>query len=348
MKILYIDRFIGDQNNGAKKVMNRNLRALQEIAGTENVLIHTLPKTNLKNVGLSILRLGSYGITRAEEEKIIREVEDLMPDFVFMESSAFGSLFKKLSKSKSQTILFAHNLDTALTRQYKGSFVGMIKYLFTRYNERISSKYCKYLICLTKRDSDGFKEEFGREADIILPITFPSRNLSTTKSADKPYFLFVGSDFPPNVEGIKWFIENVAPNVNANFRIVGGCCNNPELKSISIPENVKLVGYVEDIDKEYIDAAGVIAPIFKGSGMKTKTIEALSYGKSIYGTDEAFAGIVCDYSKIGALCNSAEQFVSALNSADNQTVNEYSLEVFSKDFSDSSFTNRLKNFLNNE
>ena len=33
--------------------------------------------------------------------------------------------------------------------------------------------------------------------------------------------------------------------------------------------------------------------------MKTKVIEAMSFGKSIIGTDEAFQGIECDYCRMG-------------------------------------------------
>jgi hypothetical protein len=78
---------------------------------------------------------------------------------------------------------------------------------------------------------------------------------------------------------------------------VGACCENPTLAYKTIPSNVKLDGYVNDLSSYYKSAVAVVAPIFKGSGMKTKVIEAMSYGKSIIGTDEAFQGIECDFSR---------------------------------------------------
>lgn len=349
MRILYVAREFGIEKTGANQVMSRNLNALRLIAGTDNVIEYYVPKTNLKTVALSMLRLGSYGVSKRHEKNIIRLVKNVKPDYVFFEGSLFGSLFKKLKISSSQTLLFAHNLDTELSKQEissRSSLIGFMKYKFVKFNEKRSAEYADYLICLNERDSRGFNEMFGRKADIILPITFPSRDLDICiESNQAPYYLFVGSDFFPNVEGVKWFIENVAPKVKADFRIVGTCCKNPELKNIPLPENVKLIGYAKDLNEEYSYASGVIAPIFKGSGMKTKTIEAISFGKSIFGTDEAFAGVECDYEKIGGLCNTAEDFIDALSNHNANVINAYSLATFKKGFSDDSFITRLENFL---
>lgn len=53
---------------------------------------------------------------------------------------------------------------------------------------------------------------------------------------------------------------------------------------------------------EYIyNADFLIAPIFEGSGMKLKTAEALMYGKTVFGTTEAFEGYDVDYEQVGGL-----------------------------------------------
>ena len=347
MKIVYIARDVGLNVNGAGQVMHRNKVALQRILGKDNVIEYILPKSNLKSVLTSIIQAGSYGITKKEEQCIIEKIKQVKPDFVFIESSSYGSLYKKLDELNIKTICFAHNLDTLLSKQEitsRSPLISIPKYLLTRYNEKKTSRYCNVLICLSKRDSEGFKKQFGRSADMVVPITFPKRTIYVESiNADrKPYLLFVGSDFFPNVEGIKWFIDNVAPYINIDVHIVGGCCNNPLLKKISIPKNVKILGYVDNLEYEYLEAVGVIAPIFKGSGMKTKTIEAMSYYKSIYGTDEAFAGIECDYSKIGGLCNNAEEFIKVLNGVNNKLNNVYTEDLFNRKYSDEQFEDNLR------
>lgn len=349
MKVLYVARYTGEQNNGAGMVMGRNLKALQKIAGINNVKIFTLPPSNLKNVFLSLLNRSSYAVPRAIEIKVVKEAHSFSPDFIFIDSTSFGSLVKRLKKI-APVIAFAHNLDTKLCRDEIGTrpfWITLPKYLMTKYNEEKTVRYASHLICLNRRDSYGFKETFNREADIILPITFPSKDLSvydTLKPTNKPYYLFVGSDFFPNVEGICWFIKNVAPQVKTDFHIVGSCCRNEKVKSLHLPNNVKLLGYVDDLDGEYYNASGVIAPIFKGSGMKTKTIEALSYGKSIFGTSEAFAGIDGDICNIGARCESENDFISALNGK-LKPHNSYSDKYFNDNFSNKVFEEKLSQFI---
>lgn len=348
MKILYITRDIGHEKNGANQVMGRNLRVLKEIVGKNNVVEYYLPKTNIRNVLGSLIRMGSYGVPKVNEIEISSVIERNKPDIAFIESSAYGSIYRMLHKKKVKTICFAHNLDTALCKQELSSrspLISFPKLLSTYYNERRAAKYADCLICLNERDSKGFLKTFRRKADQVIPITFPSKSFSQISSSGNnksPYFLFVGSDFFPNVEGIKWFITKVAPFVEADFRIVGSCCVNPAIRSLMLPQNVSLVGYAEDIGKEYRDAIGVIAPIFKGSGMKTKTIEALSYGKSIFGTSEAFAGIELDYAKVGGLCEDDQGFINALNDHQGGTINKYSFEVFQSSYSDEYFKKQLK------
>ena len=348
MKIVYIARGLCGERNGASQVMERNRKALKKIAGRDNLIEYYLPKANIKNVIVSLIRLGSYGVTKCEEKRILETICFNKPDFVFIESSSFGSLYKILSKNKIKTICLAHNLDTELCRQEitsRSPLISLPKYIATHFNEIITVKYADRLICLNDRDSNGFYKTFGRKADYIFPITFPLKQLSDilpTQESSVPHFLFVGSDFFPNVEGIKWFITEVAPHVKMNFRIVGGCCQNPIIKNLPLPPNVILAGYADDLSIEYRNASGVIAPIFKGSGMKTKTVEAMSYGKSIFGTDEAFAGIDVDYSKIGGLCNTAEDFIKKLNSFNGNYINEYTRMIFESHFSDEIFVEKLR------
>ncbi|MBD5320657.1 MAG: glycosyltransferase family 4 protein [Bacteroides sp.] len=349
MKIIYLAQPLSRFKTGASQVMSRNLRALKLIAGDENVYEYYLPPISIKSVILSLFRLRSYGITKQTEDKFLETVEKIDPDVVFVESSCYGSIYERLREFKCKTICFAHNLDTELCRQEitsRNPLIGIPKYISAKINEKKCCKCVDLLICLSVRDSDGFKKMFGRGANVILPITFPERELEYNKQNISPYFLFVGSNFFPNIEGIKWFIQNVAPHINADIHLVGSCCENSIIRQLNLPKNVYLIGYTENLESEYVGAAGVIAPIFKGSGMKTKTIEALSYSKSIFGTSEAFAGIDCNYNQIGALCNSADEFIASLTKHSGQIYNEYSQKLFREKYSDQSFICRFSKALN--
>lgn len=349
MKILYVARNIGSENNGANQVMSRNLSVLKELIGENNLQTFNLPKSTIKNVLNSLFHIGSYGVPNSTVKDLNKVIKSSKPDLAFIESSSNGSIVKKISKLNIKTICFAHNVDFKLSLQElrsRSPLISIPKIILTYINEKRCSKHVDKLICLTERDSCTFFRLFNRKADIILPITFPIKpyNKSTIDLSKPSYFLFVGSNFFPNIEGISWFIKNVAPFVHHEFRIVGSCCNS--LQRMNTPENVKLIGYAEDLEKEYRNAIGVIAPIFKGSGMKTKTVEALSYGKSVIGTTEAFTGIDIDFDRIGGKCNNAEDFIKILNTIEDKDFNEYAYQVFINRFSNEYFKDRLKGFIN--
>ena len=87
-----------------------------------------------------------------------------------------------------------------------------------------------------------------------------------------------------------------------------------DLLNNDLPHNPKIEIYsdVPDLNVFYQDADYVILPIMSGSGMKVKTAESLMYGKFLIGTDEAFRGYDIS-SNEGIVCNSAEDFITAIN-----------------------------------
>ena len=112
---------------------------------------------------------------------------------------------------------------------------------------------------------------------------------------------------------------------------------------------VKVLGTVDSLDEYYLNADVVIAPIFSGGGMKVKTAEALSYGKTIFGTKEAFEGYEVDYDKIGGLCNTKEEFIEKINKYikwweenNKPKFNEYSKTIFKEKYSYESSLEKFK------
>ena len=147
----------------------------------------------------------------------------------------------------------------------------------------------------------------------MYPVTLEDRfdkNIVENGKKMRDYFLFVGSYFKPNIEGIMWFALNVATKIDADIYVVGKGMEN--IDSQKFPPNIKVKGGVEDLGEYYVNAIGVIMPIFSGSGMKVKTAEAMMYGKPILGTDEALRGYAVDSLEGIYRCNTKEEFLNAI------------------------------------
>jgi glycosyltransferase involved in cell wall biosynthesis len=107
--------------------------------------------------------------------------------------------------------------------------------------------------------------------------------------------LFVGSLYDPNVRGIKRFLETAWPAVRAavpgaELTICGTVCDG----LFTVPAGVKKMGRVPDLEPYYRQAAVVINPVPYGSGLKIKSVEAISFGKCLVTTPTGAHGLEDD------------------------------------------------------
>ncbi|QJW80197.1 glycosyltransferase [Burkholderia glumae] len=93
--------------------------------------------------------------------------------------------------------------------------------------------------------------------------------------------LIVASGNEFNVRGTQDFLDYTWPLVrqacpDARLRVVGKVCREVQCDD----PTVALLGFVESLDAEYVQAEVVVNPCRVGTGLKIKTIEALAWGKA--------------------------------------------------------------------
>lgn len=239
-------------------------------------------------------------------------------DYVFVCQSTCGRVCKFIKRHypKVKIITFFHNIERHYAGQYlKVSGVKAIPYYIRAYVfEKMAARYSDYCITLNERDSQLLEDFYGIKASAIMPTSledkFRPEHEVTTNKDDIIDFLFVGTSFYPNVEGMQWFIDTVMPKVEGNLTIVGKGMR-PEIFN-NLNDRIKIYGFVDDLSDYYRRARMVVSPIFHGGGMKTKTAEALMYGKLILGTKEAFEGYTKESTSL-LECNTAEEYAEAIN-----------------------------------
>ena len=294
--ILYLGmEIIGRPKDGGDYGQLRNRKMLS--SNFDDIYIIEIPKIKLINHFFNLCLNRSFGYTSSFSKVIKIKLMESKSDTVFIDSSVNGGYAKYFKNRGLKTIVFFHNIEYDY---YKGKYIvekSITNWFLKHYiynQEKQAIKYADKVIVLNERDKKGLKEYYNRDADLVLPLFYETIDKAklVVNSLDSRYLLFVGGDFFANNEGATWFVKNVAPHVNIEIRIAGGCCNylNSNI-DMSKYNNVKLLGFVDDLDKLYVNASAVVCPIFNGSGMKTKTVEALRFGKTIFGTTEAFEGV---------------------------------------------------------
>ena len=107
-------------------------------------------------------------------------------------------------------------------------------------------------------------------------------NYSQSSIKGNHNILFLASGINYNIEGISWFINTVMPEIRKNFQdaqllIGGSICS--QLKEFSKVPGINLQGYIDDIEAFYNLGDIAINPVSRGTGLKIKTFESLSYDK---------------------------------------------------------------------
>lgn len=275
---------------------------------------------------------------------------------IFVDGSNLGLVAQNLKKEfpNIKIFTFFHNVETkffydSLARAK--SLRSIIILVANYFAERKSVKYSDHLICLTKTDSNILSNLFNRNADSILPMALADKldghASSINEKAEEKYVLFVGGLFYANEHGVRWFVRHIAPNISYKILIVGRgfeVFKNEFEKT----KNITVAGEVDDLNKWYRESDCVIAPIFEGSGMKTKVAEALMFGKKIVASSAALDGYEGIPNNICYSCNSKAAFIETLNSLFSEQHLKFDQrirDIYENNFSFSAAEKNLKKIL---
>lgn len=360
MKILFI-RYKKSKNilEGGEQGSQKNYNVLSQLVGEENITTYYIHDENRgKTVwdyakGVFYFPFNYYfGLTPKRVKEIIHLASTF--DIVFIDRSVFGIVAKKLKQAgyKGKVISFFHNVEVPYFEAKLGNRIG--KGFVLRcidHNDLYACQYSDRTIALNTRDDGELFERYGKKADVLIPVAFKDKYLKDSydsgMTSSQPLCFFLGAYFPPNNEGIVWFVKNVLPHVNIRMKVVGkGMAKLKEEEPVL--KDIEVIGDAPDLLPYFEEADIMVLPIFKGSGMKVKTCESLMYGKNIIATDEAFVGYDVDYDRVGGKCNTAEEFIARIKDFEENPrprFNTYSRQMFLEKYSEDSVVEKFREVL---
>jgi glycosyltransferase involved in cell wall biosynthesis len=101
--------------------------------------------------------------------------------------------------------------------------------------------------------------------------------------------------FPPNIDAVKYFYDEVFSTVIAErpsvrWQIIG-TEPGPEVLSLAAHPNITVTGHVENIREHLSRATVVVCPMVTGTGIKNKVLEAMALGRAVVTTPLGMQGI---------------------------------------------------------
>ena len=149
-----------------------------------------------------------------------------------------------------------------------------------------------------------------------VPMTVhPPRPISSSR---RLVLLWLGGfDWPPNHEGLKWFLDRVWPTLSegtsGSFEIhVVGANPPPDLRAAADGKSIFIHGYVDDISELKGRADVLIAPLISGSGVRVKVVEGMAAGLPVVATAKGAEGLEAVPGRDLLVADTAVQFADAL------------------------------------
>ena len=127
--------------------------------------------------------------------------------------------------------------------------------------------------------------------------------------------LYIGTvHYPPNQSGLEWFLKEVWPRVldnfpNARLNIVGRGGEH----LLPVDSSVHIHSYVENISSFYETADVFIVPLFSGSGIRLKILDALNHSVPVVSTKIGYEGLEIIEGRDILVADDSQQFADHIN-----------------------------------
>lgn len=323
------------------------------------------PFNALKNIFFSKLPYNAERFISFEfNEALIEDISQNNYDVVQLEGLYLAPYIESIRKNtKAKIVLRSHNIEfliwDRMALEEKNPIKKWYKTLLYKRVKRMeigSLNNIDGLVPITKIDETLFLQHYNGPCKVsstgILDDKF---NLNTESNETLSLFHIGALDWVPNQSGLLWFCQNVYLKLKQKIPelqfIVAGRNAPAELESKLESLNVNYVGEVSDATV-FIDEHDImIVPLFSGSGMRIKIIEAMARGKCIVTTPVGAEGIpVINGKHIIQAKDDEEMVVQILNLLEHpEKVTEIGKNAFAfakEHFNNSALTQDLVHFYN--
>mgnify|MGYP003971561017 FL=1 len=271
----------------------------------------------------------AYTAQRFKSTKYDEELKCLLRkqefDFIIIEN-LYPMLYLKTIRrySSAKVIMRAHNIEHEIWRRtakqangIKQLYLNILANRIEIFEKHYINQY-DFLSAITKRDETVLIGMGNLKPAMALPTGVDiDDQLPELIIPDVFSVAHLGAlDWAPNQEGIIWFLTEVWPIVrdqhpDAEFHLAGRNAPNWFQKKIDI-SGVYYHGEVDSAE-HFIQRFPIhVVPLWSGSGMRIKIIEAMTQGRVIVTTPIGIEGIEAINDKDVAICNTKESFASAL------------------------------------
>jgi glycosyltransferase involved in cell wall biosynthesis len=242
-----------------------------------------------------------YMVERFNHKNFNKKLSDLLLNNSFEIVQVEGlymlqyvNIIKKLSNAK--VVYRPHNVEHQIWFSLGNTYTSFISKFYIR---NLADRIKKYefsiintydvILPISEEDSNFFTESGNKKNKLIVPAGFHvPQNLPIGPSGFNSIYFLGSLEWLPNLQGISWFINNCWNKIKIrhpelNLFIAGRNLSRKFVLKHNL-EGIIWEGEIEDQDEFIKSKSLMIVPLFSGSGMRLKIIEAFLHGKPVIST----------------------------------------------------------------
>jgi glycosyltransferase involved in cell wall biosynthesis len=181
--------------------------------------------------------------------------------------------------------------------------------------ELATARRAGHVTACSRRDQEVLAAA-GVESTFV-PNGVSAASREPTAAPGRRTALFVGAlDYGPNKASLRWFLDEVWPQVrarvpDATFLAVGRGLSSVHPRPGGEPAGVEFHSDVAAVDPFYERADVCVVPLLSGGGTKIKLVEALSRGRAVVTTSLGLEGLE-EHRAVLRVADGADAFATAL------------------------------------
>ncbi|MGB4970485.1 MAG: glycosyltransferase, partial [Saprospiraceae bacterium] len=278
----------------------------------------------------NIFSSDSYHISRFISQDFNDKLKEVLIlenfDVIQLETLYLAPFLSTIKKySNAMIVLRAHNIEHEIWQRIAKQVQFLPKKLYLRYLSNKLKNFevntlndYDFLVAITERDLVHFKSLGYKNGCVASPVGFEMSHYQEDYHAySRPLALsFIGSlDWMPNSEAVRWFLNEVWPVLIKKFPFIefhfAGRNASADLAEINL-KGVFFHKNVLDSKKFLLAYPILIVPIFAGSGIRVKILEAMALGRVVITTSIGLEGIPAKHKEQVFIANTVEDFINSI------------------------------------
>lgn len=227
--------------------------------------------------------------TKRYSKKIVKKIEQIKNqyDMLYFDFSQVH-IYSKYIEHENK-VLMCHDVIAQKYRR-KHNFLNLL-YIMSTEKKILST--ATTLLTFSQKDSELLNDLYGLSSKAVNFYLKGKKNNDNEKVNNDTFCFYGAWNRKENIESIVFFIKKVLPLVKCHYHyiIIGGGMTRDILRMISVYEEFKYLGFVEDPIMEIAKCQAMIAPLHQGAGVKVKIVDSLTSGTPVIGTQVAFEGL---------------------------------------------------------